>query len=300
MERIAILGTGIMGGGMARTLLRAGYPVTVYNRTRERAEPLAEAGARVAETPREAAADAEVIVGMVSDDSASQAIWLGPEGALAGARAGSVLIESSTLSTGWVGELAGLAAEKGCLFLDAPVTGSRVPAETGQLVFFVGGESATLERVRPILDVMGRRIFHMGPTGSGATMKLINNLMAGVHVVALAEGLILAEEAGLDLPQVVEALLDGAPASPVVKGKAEPIAARDYETHFALRWMHKDMSYALDEAARRTVSLPLVALAREIYRLAMSRGLADADFSAVAEVLRPATGDGLTPARPPR
>ncbi len=287
MQRVAVLGLGVMGSGMAHNLLRAGYELTVYNRTREKAAALEQAGAQVAGTPREAAQVADIVISMVADDSASRAIWLGQDGALAGTREGMLLIESSTLSTLWVRELAGLAAEQGCRFLDAPVTGSKPQAEAGELVFFVGGDATGLDQARPLLEAMGRRIEHLGPTGSGATMKLINNLMGGVQVAVLAEGLLLAEQAGLNMEQVVPLLLNGAPGSPIVKGKAARIVARDYNTHFALRWMHKDLTYALEEAMHQTTPMPTLAVVREIYRLAMSRGLGDEDFSAVAEALRP-------------
>ncbi|WP_029215469.1 NAD(P)-dependent oxidoreductase [Kallotenue papyrolyticum] len=287
MRHVALLGLGLMGSGMAHNLLKAGYELTVYNRTRARAEPLAQAGAQVADTPRAAAQQAEVVISMVADDRASRAVWLGEDGALAGAPAGAILIESSTLSSAWVRELAHLAAERGCALLDAPVRGSRDQAAAGELNFLVGGDAALLERVRPVLEAMGRRIDYLGPTGSGAIMKLINNQLAGVQVAALAEALAVAERAGLDLRQVVTLLINGAPGSPIVKGKAAPIAARDYRTNFALRWMHKDLSYALEEAVQHNIALPTVAAAREIYRLAIAQGHADQDFCAVAEVLRP-------------
>lgn len=287
MERVALIGLGLMGAGMGHNLLRAGVPLTVYNRTREKAAPLEEAGARVAATPREAAEGADVVLSMVADDAASRAVWLGTDGALGGVREGGLLVEHSTLSTTWVRELAELAGARGCGFLDAPVLGSKPQAEGGELVFLVGGEAAALERARPLFEAMGRRTDHMGPAGSGATMKLINNLMGGVQIAVLAEGLVLAERAGLDLQKVLFVLLNGAPGSPIVKNKAGAIAGRDYETLFALRWMHKDLSYALEEAVHQVVPLPTVAAARESYRLAMARGLGDADFSAVAEALRP-------------
>lgn len=287
MQRVAVLGLGVMGSGMAHNLLRAGYELTVYNRTREKAAALEQAGAQVAETPREAAQATDIVISMVADDSASRELWLGQAGALAGVREGMLLIESSTLSTHWVRELAGLAAERGCGFLDAPVAGSKPQVEAGELVFFVGGDAAALDQARPLLEAMGRRIEHLGPTGSGATMKLINNLMGGVQVAVLAEGLLLAEQAGLNMEQVVPLLINGAPGSPIVKGKAARIVARDYHTHFALRWMHKDLTYALEEALHQSMPTPTVAVAREIYRLALNRGLGDEDFSAVAEALRP-------------
>lgn len=287
MQQVALLGLGIMGSGMAHNLVRKGFPLTVYNRTREKAASLEAAGARVAATPKAAGAEAEVVVCMVADDVASRAMWLGDDGALAGVQQGTILIEASTLSTAWVRELGQLAHARGATLLDAPVGGSKPQAEGGELTFFIGGDADVLAQVRPVLEAMGQRINHLGPAGSGATMKLVNNLMGGVQVAVLAEGLRLAEQAGLDMQQVVTILTNGAPGSPIVKGKAERMAQGDYDTHFALRWMHKDLSYALDEAMHQTVPLPTVAAAREVYRLAMARGFADVDFAAVIEALKP-------------
>ena len=287
MLNITLLGVGIMGSGMARSLLRARFPLTVYNRTRAKAEPLAAQGARIAATPREAAAGADVVIGMVGDDEASRAIWLGDEGALAGARPDAVLVECSTLSPAWVRELAGLMAVRGLAFLDSPVTGSKDAAEAGELRLLVGGAGEALERARPALEAISQRIVHLGPNGSGAIMKLINNLMIAVQTVALAEGLVLAERAGLDLQQVVPLLINGAPGSPIVKGKAARMAAGDYgDPQFTLRWMRKDAGYALRMADDFGVPMPTLASAHEVYQSARNLGLDEADFAAVAEVLR--------------
>ncbi len=286
MQHVALLGLGIMGMGMARNLMEAGVPLTVYNRSADKAQALAAEGAQVAPTPREAAAQANVVISMVADDGASRAVWLGDDGALAQIKPSTLLIESSTLSLTWVRELGALATEHGCQFLDAPVAGSRPAAEAGELVFFVGGEASVLEQARPLFDAMGRRAEHLGPAGSGATMKLVNNLMGGVQLAALAEGLVLAEQAGLDMEKVVPVLINGAPGSPLVKGKAARIVARDYHTDFALRWMHKDLGYALNAAVDEGVPMPTVAAARELYRFAIAHGHGDDDFAAVAEALR--------------
>jgi 3-hydroxyisobutyrate dehydrogenase len=178
--RVALLGLGVMGNGMARNLLKAGFSLTVYNRTRAKAEPLATQGAHVADTPRVAATDADIIISMVGDDNASRAIWLGEDGALTGAKDDAVLVECSTLSLQWVRELATLAAECGIAFLDSPVTGSKEAAEAGELRLFVGGAAAALEQARPALNAVSRQIVHLGPNGAGAVMKLVNNLMGAV------------------------------------------------------------------------------------------------------------------------
>jgi 3-hydroxyisobutyrate dehydrogenase len=287
METVALLGLGVMGTGMAHNLLKAGFPLTVYNRTREKANAFADKGARVADTPKDAVRDAQVIVSMVGDDIASQAMWLGENGALAGAQPGAVAIECSTLSLEWVRELSGLAANHQLPFLDSPVTGSKDAAEAGELRLLVGGDADVLERARPVLEAVSRRLDLFGPTGSGALVKLINNLMGGVQAAVLAEGLVLAERAGLDIEQVVSFLINGAIGSPIVKGKAARMVGHDYDdTQFALKWMHKDMTYALRAADEFGVPMPTLAVAREIYRMARNLGLEDADFAAVIEAVR--------------
>lgn len=287
MDTVALLGLGIMGGGIAQNLLRAGFPLRVYNRTAAKAQPLAAQGALVAASPREAAQGAQIIISMVGDDPASRAVWLGEEGALAGAAPDTLLVECSTLSLEWVRELAGLAAARGLALLDAPVTGSKDAAAAGELRLMVGGEPAALERARPALESFSRRIDLFGPSGSGALVKLINNLVSAAQISVLAEGLALAERAGLDMEQVVTLLINGSPGSPVVKGKAARMVQRDYaDTHFALKWMHKDATYALRAADEYAVPMPTLAAAREVYQLARALGHGDADFAAVIEAIR--------------
>ena len=287
MQIVALLGLGVMGSGMAQNLLKAGFPLTVYNRTRAKADALSAQGARVADTPKNAVRDAQVIVSMVGDDTASQAMWLGENGALAGAPSGAIAVECSTLSIAWVRELAGLATSHNLAFLDSPVAGSKDAAEAGELRLLVGGDAGALERARPVLEAVSRRMDLFGPTGSGALIKLINNLMGGVQAAVLAEGLVLAERAGLDMEQVVSFLINGAPGSPIVKGKAARMVGHDYgDTQFALKWMHKDLTYALRAADEHGTPMPTLAVAREVYRMARNLGLDDADFAAVIEALR--------------
>src|SRR5262249_1707618 len=287
MQQVALLGLGIMGSGMAHNLLKAGFPLTVYNRTRAKAEPLAKLGARVAASPREAAAGAEIVIAMVGDDTASRTVWLAEGGALAVAQAGAVLVECSTLSLEGVRELAARWAALGIDFLDSPVTGSKAAAEAGELKLMVGGQAAALDRARPALQAISGQITHFGPNGAGALIKLINNLMAATQIAVLAEGLNLAERGGLDMEQVVGFLSNAAPGSPLVKNKAPLIAGRAYaDTQFALRWMHKDMTYAMRAADEVGVPMPTLAAARELYRIARNLGLDEQDFAAVAEALR--------------
>ncbi|HJT70742.1 MAG TPA: NAD(P)-dependent oxidoreductase, partial [Terriglobales bacterium] len=200
---VAILGLGTMGAGMAGRILSAGFMLSVYNRSRERAQPFVGRGAIFAGSPREAASRAEVVISMVADDAASRNVWLGENGAVAGAKPGSVLIESSTLSVNWVRELAAAAEKRSCEFLDAPVTGTKPHAESGQLLFLVGGSAKTLDRVRPVLSILGRDAIHLGPAGSGALMKLVNNFIAAVQAVSFSEALALIDAGGLDTANAV-------------------------------------------------------------------------------------------------
>ena len=284
--RIAFLGLGLMGGGMARRLLGAGFAVTVFNRNPARAEPLAAAGARVAGSPREAAAGAEVVLSMVADDAASRAIWLGPDGAIAGAARGAVLVECSTLTVAWVQELAQAAAAAGAECIDAPVTGSKNQAAAGELNFLTGGNAAALETIRPALNAMGRSVTHLGPTGSGALLKLINNFLAGVHVAATAEAVAWIERTELDRAQAIAFLSDSAVGSPVTKTVAARMCAPDFTPNFFLRLMAKDLGYASGEAAKAGQQLTSAAMARDVFQRAIAAGHGDKDMSAVVEPLR--------------
>lgn len=282
MQHIALLGLGSMGSGMAANWLQKGFPLTICNRTRSRAGEFA-GRAIVVDTPREAAANADVIVAMVADDQASRDVWFGEHGALSGAKAGAILIEASTLSPRWVRELATAARDRRCGFLDAPVGGSKKAAAAGQLTFFVGGEVATLDAVRPVLDAVSARINHLGGTGRGATWKLINNMMIATQVAALAEALALAERAGFDLRQAASLIEGSSAASPIVKAQAARIVERDYERpDFALRLMHKDARYVAAVASELGVWLEIAGAGRAAYARAEAMGFGDLDFAAVA------------------
>ena len=283
---IAFLGLGLMGSGMAGRLVAGGFPVTVFNRNPAKAAPLAAAGARVAGSPREAAADADVIISMVADDQAARALWLGETGALAGARPGVVGIECSTITVGWVRELSAAVKAQGGDLLDAPVTGSRTHAAAGELTFLVGGEAATLERVRPVLAAMSKAIVHLGPAGSGAMIKLINNFVCGVQVAALAEALTMIERSGLDRARALEVLTGGAPGSPLVKTVAGRMTAPDYTPNFHLQLMAKDLTYAIAEGQGLGLNLATATAALGEFKNGVAAGLGERDIAAVIEPLR--------------
>lgn len=274
-----------MGGGMAGRLLSSGFPVTVYNRSREKAEPLAKAGAHVADSPRQAAANADFILSMVSDDVASRQVWLGDNGALAGAAPHAFLIESSTVSVEWVKELAAHAAEHQCDFLDAPVTGTRPHAANGELFFMVGGSAAAFEKARPVLSVLGREVLHLGPSGSGALIKLINNFACGVQAAAFAEAMALADRGGLDREKSIAVLSGSALASPLIKRMLAAMASNDYTPNFPLKLMAKDIGYAMREASAVGLTLQTAPPALQVFQNAAAEGLGDEDFSAVMKSL---------------
>lgn len=286
MKNVAILGLGTMGAGMAANLLKAGFPLTVYNRTPAKAQALADAGARIAATPAEAAKDASVIISMLADDAASRAVWLGNDGALIAADKGTILIECSTVSPAWVMQFAGLAAQHGCEVLDAPVTGSRMQAEAGQLSFLVGGSEVSLAEVADVLKSMSKEIVHLGPVGSGAKMKLINNFLCGVQVASLAEGLTWIERSGLDRNKALAVLRSGAPGSPLLGAISARMVNQDYTVNFLLSLMSKDLLYAQTEAARCDVVLKTAEVARDHFEEAMAQGFGAKDMASVIEPLR--------------
>lgn len=283
---IAFLGLGIMGAGMARQLLHKGFPLTVFNRHSEKTKPFVAEGARSAATPVAAAAQADVIISMVADYHASRALWLGENGALAAARPGVVCIECSTVSVGWVRELAAAARQQGCGFLDAPVTGSKAQAASGELTFIVGGETATLNQVRPVLEAMSKAILPLGPEGSGALLKLINNFVCGVQASALAEAIAMIENGGLDRTKALELLTNGAPGSPLVKTLAARMTLPDYTPQFLLRLMAKDLEYAIQEGANHAVPLETAAAALKVFQRGIATDHGEQDMSAIVEQFR--------------
>ncbi|HTB63765.1 MAG TPA: NAD(P)-dependent oxidoreductase [Opitutales bacterium] len=283
---VAFLGLGIMGSGMANRLLGAGFPLTVYNRNAEKAQPLAAAGAKIAATPRAAAAGADFVISMLADDVAARAVWLGAEGALAGAKPGTVLIECSTVSQDWVKELAAAAKQENCPLLDAPVTGTKPHAASGELTFLVGGEAAVLEKARPVLAVMSKAILHVGPNGTSVLLKLLNNFLCAVHAVSFAEALALIENSPLDRAQALDFLLNGNPGSPIVKTMAARMTERTYVPNFSMKLMAKDLGYSIALGKSHSVNLAMVERASEVMQQAIASGLGEKDFSAVAEYVR--------------
>lgn len=284
--KVALLGLGLMGSGMAGRLLEAGYPLSIWNRTPDKAQALGERGARVAKSPREAAAGADVVISMLADVPVCRDVWLGRGEALLDTAPGTVLVESSTVTVEWIEELNHAAQEHGCELVDAPVTGSKVQAAGGQLLFLAGGQASTLDKINPVLKSMGRDVVHVGPTGSGARLKLINNFLSGSQAAALAEALSLIERSGLDTEKSLGVLTEGAPGSPLVKLLSGRMTQRQYEPQFLLRLMAKDLRYAVSEAEFRDLDLDMGRAALRVFEHAISAGLGDEDMSAVVEQFR--------------
>jgi len=283
---VAVLGLGLMGAGMAGRLLDAGFELAVWNRTPTRAAPFEALGARLAATPAEAAEGADCVIAMVADNGASQAIWLGPEGALAAMAPGALAIECSTLDPDWVDRLGAAMAAAGVPFVEAPVTGSKVQAETGTLRFFVGAGDQNLARARPFLDAMGVGVVHLGPVGSGAVLKLANNFLAGVQAASFAEAMAMMEARGLDRQMVADVLRHGSPGSPMVNLMAERMISEDFSPNFLVPLMAKDLGYARRLLASVGIESALAEAAQARFVAAERAGLGDRDISAVIVPLR--------------
>lgn len=288
-QKIALLGLGTMGRGMAKNLLGAGYDLTVYNRTFSKAEALARDGAHAARTAAEATTDAALVISMLADDKASREAWLGADGALAAMPPGALAIECSTVSPDWVAELNMVCGAKGVRLLDAPVTGSRVQAAEGQLVFLTGGDAAAVAEATPVLRSMGKGVLHLGPVGSGAQLKLINNFLCGVQVASFAQALTWIERNGLDRAVALEFLNSAAPGSGITRGMSERMVGRTYDVNFVLHLMTKDLHYAQAAAQKFGVDLSTASAAEALFRDAEQQGHGERDMSAVVEVVRNAT-----------
>jgi len=284
--KIGVIGLGLMGRPMAMNLLKAGHPVTVWNRTASRADELVSAGATLGKSPREVAAAADVLITMVSDPPALEEVLWGADGdkgaaAFHALKPGSTYIDSSTVSPVLARKIAAACKERGIKFLDAPVTGGDWGAKKGELVFMVGGDAETLKAMEPIIGVMGKRWFHLGPNGAGQTIKLAMNLILALQVDALAEALALVTRAGLKGEGLVEVMQSSMARSGVLDVKAPNLLKGEYTPSFPLRLMHKDLSLALELGNQIGVALPAAAAARETYSYVKGASKEDLDYSAV-------------------
>lgn len=285
MATIAFLGTGQMGSGMAANLLAAGHSVSVWNRSPDKAQHLTANGAVIASSPAAAAEDAEAIFSSVSDDSASERVWLADDGALSTASPGALAIECSTISHSFVRRLSEAATARGCRYLDCPVNGMPAQARAAELVLLVGASDDDLERARPLLDVISRQIFHFGEVGTGTAFKLINNLLGAVHIASIAEAVHLARKLNLDTETLVAAVESGPCASGHVKRMIRPMAEGRLADQFglAIGLREKDSRYCLSMAKACESGMSVGETAYAWYRLA-AQSLMDQDDSAMLTI----------------
>jgi len=287
---IAFIGMGTIGAPMARRLVRAGYDVTVHNRTREREEPVAEAGAKRAGSPKEAAEGKDLVITMVSDTPDVEAVILGENGVIHGAQPGSIVVDMSTVSPSATREIAKRLAEKGVTMLDAPVSGGSEGAEKGTLSIMVGGEAGALERVRGVLEHLGKRITLVGPVGSGQLTKAINQVIIAGTYAAVAEGLALGLAAGLDMEGVRQAVSGGAAGSWVLENRSANMIKGEYPLGFRTRLHRKDLGIALGAARELGVPIPVAAYVEQLETGLVGRGFGDEDVSNIARAVREGAG----------
>ena len=282
MARTAFVGLGAMGCPMAGHLRRAGHEVTVHNRSPAKADAwVGRHGGRAAATPREAAADAELVFTCVGGDDDLRAVALGPDGVLAGLSAGAVLVDHTTASADVARELAAACGGTGRHFVDAPVSGGQAGAENGTLAVMCGGEPAAFERARPVMEAYGQAVTLMGPAGAGQLTKMVNQICIAALIQALAEGINFARRAGLDADLVLATVSKGAARSWQMENRWTTMAEGRFDFGFAVDWMRKDLAIAMDEARRNGAALPATALVDQLYRLVQQRGGGRLDTSSL-------------------
>ena len=288
--RVGFVGLGTMGGAMAANAARAGFEVTAWNRTPGRAAELADLGVTMAASPSGVAAASEVVITIVSDTPDVEAVLFGPDGVAAGAKAGSLVIDMSTISPSATRDFSERLAAKGVAMLDAPVSGGSEGARKGTLSIFVGGEASDLERARPVLESLGTTITHVGPIGSGQAVKAVNQVILAGTYLGVAEGIVLALKSGLDVDQVVGALSGGAAQSWVLANRSGRMKDNDYPLGFKVALHRKDLGIALAMAQELGASLPVSAMCEAIEAGLIGDGHADDDMSAVARSIRGLSG----------
>ncbi|HSL77951.1 MAG TPA: NAD(P)-dependent oxidoreductase [Candidatus Limnocylindrales bacterium] len=290
MDKVAFLGLGTMGAAMAANLARAGFPVTAWNRTAGRAPDLADLGVEMAATPAAAVADTPIVVICVSDTPDVEAVLFGDDGVASAARAGTLVVDCSTIAPSGSWDFAARLREHGLRMVDAPVSGGSEGARNATLTIFVGGDERDVEHARPVLNALGRTITHVGPIGAGQAVKAVNQVILAGAYLGVAEGIVLAIKAGLDVEQVVGALSGGAAQSWVLTNRSGRMIDNDYPLGFKVALHRKDLAIALDLAAQLGATLPVSALAAQLENGLISNGHADDDMSALARSIRGLSG----------
>jgi 3-hydroxyisobutyrate dehydrogenase len=290
MQRVAFLGLGTMGAAMTANLARAGFPVVAWNRTPDRAPELLELGVTMAASPADAASNAEIVVICVSDTPDVEAVLFGQDGVVEGAASGTLVIDCSTIAPSGSWDFAARLRERNLRMVDAPVSGGSEGARNATLTIFVGGDDRDVERARPVLNAMGRTITHVGPIGAGQAVKAVNQVILAGTYLGVAEGIVLAMKAGLDVEQVVAALGGGAAQSWVLANRSERMIDNEYPLGFKVALHRKDLAIALELAAQLGAALPVSALAAQLESGLIARGHADDDMSALARAIRGLSG----------
>ncbi|MBW2677579.1 MAG: NAD(P)-dependent oxidoreductase [Deltaproteobacteria bacterium] len=288
--KVAFIGMGTMGAAMALNILKAGYTLTVHNRTRQKEAPVVQHGARAAGSPMEAASDADLVITCVSDTPDVEAVVLGENGIIQSARPGTVVVDMSTISPAATRSMAETLACNKISMIDAPVSGGSEGAQKGILAIMVGGDAAVVEKALPVLETMGQTITHVGPIGAGQVTKAINQTILAATYLGVAEGMALGMKAGLDGNKVVQAIAGGAAGSWVLDNRAQNMIDNDYPLGFRVRLHHKDLKIALEAARALGVALPAAALVDQIETGLIGRGFGDEDVSVIARTIRELSG----------
>jgi 3-hydroxyisobutyrate dehydrogenase-like beta-hydroxyacid dehydrogenase len=289
-KRIGFAGLGLMGSRMARQFLDKGFPLTVWNRSADKAGPLAKAGAKVAKTPRELAEQSDVVVACVADPAAVERLVFAEDGILGAARPGFRYLETSTISPDLARRTADALRAKGADMLEAPVTGSKNGAEKGTLLLMTGGSRAVHDELMPVMMAMGSKAIYCGEMGQGSVVKLIGNTLISFMLEGLCEGVVVAQRAGVSIDTLLEVVMASGYASPYYTFKGAAIAKRDFDQHFSIDLLVKDQTLMLAEAARQKVAMPGLAAIREVCQAARNQGFGQEDIGAVVKTVERAAG----------
>jgi len=283
--KIGFIGLGLMGIRMANNLIEKGNDLIVYNRTKYKAEPLIKKGAKIAGSPSELAKEANIIFTMISDPPSVEEIAFGELGFVKSMKQNSIWIDCSTVNPSFTKSIAVKVKKLNIRFIDAPVAGTVIPAEKGELLFFVGGDKKDVEEVRPLLEKMGKKVIYLGENGKGTSIKMVINLILGQAMIAFSEGMILGESLGFKKEDLFNVLIGGPVTAPFLAGKKEKIANNKFDTEFPLQWMFKDFQLAALTGYENNVALPLTNQAKELYALANKFGYGEKDFSSIYNFL---------------
>ncbi len=283
--KIGFIGLGLMGIRMANNLIENGDELVVYNRTKNKAQPLIKKGAVFSDSPSEVGKQVDIIFTMLSDPPAIQNVAFGEFGFLNNLKQNSIWIDCSTVNPSFTKSTAAKVKKLNLRFIDAPVAGTIAPAEKGELTFFVGGDKKDVEIIRPLLELMGKKILHLGENGKGTSMKMVINLILGQAMIAFSEGLVLGESLGFSKDDLFNILIGGPVTAPFLAGKREKITKNNFDPEFPLQWMYKDFQLAALTAYENSVALPMTNQTKELYALANRYGFSEKDFSSIYKFL---------------